>query len=106
MVASLPGLGRSQVADMRDVMAAVPAIDQRGQLDALRAVLGMAEAALPLDVVERLEEHDPAGVEAFDKLERPLDGGGGVVQGGPGLLVVGFDDGPILGEGEADADKG
>ncbi len=66
----------------------------------------MAEAALPLVVGEGLEEHDPAGVEGFDELERPLDGGGGVVQRGPGLLVVGLDGGPVLGEGEANADEG
>ncbi len=57
-------------------------------------------------VVKGLEEHDPAGVEGFDEFEGPLDGRGGVVQGGPGLLVVGLDGGPVLGEGEANADDG
>jgi hypothetical protein len=100
-------LGGTQVVDVRDVVTAVPCVGKGGLLDGLGTVLGMVEAALPLIGGEGLEEHDPAGVEGFDELERPLDGGaGGVVEGGPGLLVIGLDGGPVFGEGEANAGDG
>jgi hypothetical protein len=91
---------------MCDVVAAVPTVDQGGVLDGHGAVFGVAEAALPLLVGEGLEEHDPAGVEGLEEFEGPLDGGGCVVERGPGGLVVRLDGRPVLGEGEADADEG
>jgi hypothetical protein len=94
------------MVDVCDVVAAVPSIDEGSEFNRLRAVFGVAEAALPLGVIEGLEEHDPAGVEGFDELERPLDRGGGVMKGSPGFFVVGFDGGPIFGEGETNADEG
>ena len=84
----------------------MPAVDHGGELDGLASVFGVVESALPLGFVEGLEEHDPAGVEAFDEFEGPLYGGGAVVEGGPGGLVVGFDGRPVLGQSEADADEG
>ena len=66
----------------------------------------MDEAALPLLFRKVLEELDPAGMDAFEDLERPLDGGGVVVEVGPGGLVVGLDGWPVFGEGKAQADEG
>ena len=45
-------------------------------------------------------------MEGFDEFDGPLDGGDGVVQGGPGFFVVGIDGGPIFSKGVADADEG
>ena len=91
---------------MGEVVARMPGIEKRGELDGLGAVLGVDEAAVPLLGREGLEEHDPAGVEAFDEFERPLDGGGRVVKLGPGFFVVGGDDGGNFGEGLANAQDG
>ena len=93
---------------MGEVVAAVPGVEEGDGFDGeAAAVIGMDEAALELVLGEGLEHHDPAGVEAFDELEGPLDwGGGGVMEGGPGFFVVRLDGGPVLGEGEADAGEG
>jgi len=89
-----------------DVMAAVPGVDEGGELNRHRTVFRMNEAALPLLGRKGLKEHDPAGVESFKQFQRPLDGGGRVVQIGPGGFIVGLDGGIIFREGEADADEG
>ena len=102
----LPAFFEAEVNDVGGVVAGVPCVEHGGEFDALGSVFGVAEASLPLAFVEGLEEHDPSGVEAFDQFERPLHGGGGVVKGGPGILVVGLDGGPIFGERKADADEG
>ncbi len=91
---------------MGGVMPAVPGVEAGGEIDGHGSVDGVAEAALPLLLLKGLEEHDPARVEGFDEVERPLDGGGGVVEGGPGLFVVGLDGRPVLGKGEFDAEEG
>ena len=70
---------------MGGVMAAVPCVEEGGLLDGHGTALGVHEGALPVGFGERLQEHDPAGVERFDKLEGPLDGRGErVVEVGPG----------------------
>jgi hypothetical protein len=102
----LPALCDAEVIDVGYVVAAVPAVGEGGQLDGRGAAFGVAVAALPLVVGEGLEEHDPAGVEALEELEGPLDGGCCVAQRGPGGLVVGLDGRPVLGEGEAYSDEG
>ena len=101
----LPVFPHPKVRDVAEVVAGVPGVDEGGVLDGHGAILGVVEAALPLGVVEGLEEHDPASVQAFDEFQGPLCGGGGVVERGPSGLIVGFDGGPVLGEGEADADE-
>jgi hypothetical protein len=67
----------------------------------------MIVAALPLLFGERAEEEHPAVVQRVEKTERELRGrSAGVVEFGPELLIVAFDDGPVLSEGEARADAG
>src|SRR5580704_14563695 len=95
MLQGLPAFAVTQVGDVREVMAGAPCIQQCGVLDGHPAVFGMGVAALPLVVAERLEEHDPAGVKAFDKLERPLGRSSGVMQVCPGCFVVQLDGGPV-----------
>jgi hypothetical protein len=102
----LPVFADPQVIDVGDVVIAVPCIDQRRDSDGLWTVFRMAEAAMPLRIVQRLEHHDPAGVKRFDQFEGPLDRGDGIVQRRPGLLVVGLDGWPILGEGQPGTDEG
>ena len=102
----LPVFALAEVGDVGGVVAGVPGVEAGRELDGDGAAVGMAEAALPLGLVEGLEEHDPAGVEGFDEVEGPLDGGGGVVEDGPGVFVVGLDGGPVLGEGELEAEDG
>jgi len=87
------------------VMTAVPGVEAGGEIDGHGSIDGVTEAALPLLLLEGLEEHDPASVEGFDEVKGPLGGGGGVVEGGPGLFVVGLDGGPVLGEGELNAEE-
>ena len=99
-------LPAAQVSDVGDVVAGVPAVEEGGVFEVHAAHDGMDEAALPLLVGQVLEQHDPAGMDAFEDLEGPLDGGGVVVEVGPGGLVVGLDDGPVFGEGEAQSDDG
>ena len=106
ILSELPALLVAEVGDVGDVVAGVPGVDEGGEFDCLGTVFWVAEASLPFCLGEGLEEHDPAGVEAFDELEGPLDGGGGVMEGGPGGLVVGLDGGPVFGEGEADTYDG
>ncbi len=91
---------------MCDVVAGVPTIEEGGVFEGHAAHDGMYEAALPLLLSEVLEEHDPAGVDAFEDFEGPLDGGGVVMEVGPCCLVVGLDGGPVFGEGQAQADDG
>ena len=92
---------------MGGVVAAVPCVEQGVHVEGHGPTLGVLEAAAELLRGEGLQEHDPAGVEAFDELERPLDwGGAGIVQLGPGFLVVGHDGRPVFGEREAGADGG
>jgi len=102
----LPVFALAEVGDVGRVVAGVPGVEGGGELDGHPAVFGVAEAALPLGLVEGLEEHDPAGVEGFDEVEGPLDGGGGVVEDGPGFFIVELNGGPVFGEGEFDADDG
>ncbi len=90
---------------MGDVMAAVPRVDEGAELNGHGAVVRMLEAALPLLGRKGLEEHHPAGVESFEEFQRPLDGGGGVVQVGPGCFVIRLDGGVVFGESETDADE-
>ena len=98
-----PLFSAAKVGDVRGVVAGVPGVEESGTLDSDAAAFGMDEAALPLSGIQRLEEHDPASVQAFDEVEGPLDGSGGIVKYGPGGLIVGFDGGPIFGKGEFDA---
>ena len=102
----LPAFAFTQVGDVGEVMAGVPCVEQRGVFDGHPAVYRMAVTALPLLVVERLEEHDPAGVQAFNKFERPLGGSRGVVQVCPGCFVVELDGGPVFGKSQTNADGG
>jgi len=82
-----------------DVVAGVPGIEEQKMVKRHAAALGVGYPALPVLDGEGLEEHDPAGVNAFDELERPLGGGVGVGQLGEGFFVVALDDGPVFGEG-------
>ena len=102
----LPVFALAEVGDVGGVVAGVPGVEEGGELDGAGSHLGVAEASLPLGFVERLEEHDPAGVEGFDDVEGPLDRAGDVVEEGPGVFVVGLDGWPVFGEGELDADDG
>ena len=102
----LPILTLAEVSDVSSVVAGVPGVFTGGEFDGGGAALGVVKAAAPLGLIEGLQKHDPAGVEALDQIEGPLDGAGGVVEVGPGVLVVGDDDGPIFGKGELDADNG
>ncbi len=99
-------LPAAKVGDVGDVVAGVPAVEEGGVFEVHAAHDGMDEAALPLLFGKVLEEHNQAGMDAFEDLEGPLDGGGVVVEVGPGGLVVGLDGGPVFGEGEAQADDG
>jgi len=105
-VKASPVLALAEVGDVGGVVAGVPGIEEGGEFDGHGAAIGVAEDALPLSLVEGLEEHDPAGVEGFDEIEGPFDGGDGVVEAGPGVFVVGLDGGRVFGEGEFDAKEG
>jgi len=103
----LPALGDAEVHDVSYVVFGVPGVEEGGFVVGHGATFGVLDAALPLGFVEGLEEHDPAGVETFDDLERPLGGcGGGVVEHGEELLVVAGHGGPVFGEGFAEAVEG
>ena len=102
----LPVLALAEVGDVGGVVAGVPGVEEGGEFDGHGAAFGVAEGALPLGFVEGLEEHDPTGVEGFDEVEGPLDRGTGVVEAGPGVFVVGLDDGVVFGEGKFDAEDG
>ena len=58
---TLPAAGKRRVADVREMVAGVPGIEQGGKLDGLGAAFGVDEAALPLLGRERVEEHAPSG---------------------------------------------
>ena len=104
--ARLPAFFRAEVGDVGDVVAGVPGVVDRGEVQLLRAAFGVVEAALPLGFGEGLKEHDPTGVDAFDDVERPLGRGGGVDQLGESCLVIAGKRGEIFGEGFADAEEG
>jgi len=87
------------------VVLGVPGVVERDKVELLGAALGVGEAALPLVFGEGLEEHDPAGVDAFDDVERPLGRGGKVVKLGEGSFVVAGDAGEVFGKGFADAEE-
>jgi len=89
-----------------DVVAGVPGVEKRGFVVGHGAAFGMFDTAFPLGFVERLEEHDPAGMDAFDDLERPLGGSAGVMQRGEEFLVIAGHGGPVFGEGLAEAVEG
>jgi hypothetical protein len=92
---------------MGGVVAAVPGVEGGHFCEGLTAVFGMVVAALPLIFGERAEEEHPAVVQGIEETERELGGrSAGVVELGPEFLIVAFDDGPILSEGEAGADAG
>ena len=73
---------------MGQVVAGVPGVVEGGEVDLLGAALGVKEAALPLGFGEGLQEQDPAGVNAFDDGEGPLDGSFVVGELGKGGFVV------------------
>jgi len=88
-----------------DVVAAVPGVESGGFSEGLAAVFRMNITTLPLIALQGSEKQDPAGVQAFENLKRKIDGSGpSIGKIGPELLVVRFDGGPVLGEGEAHAD--
>lgn len=90
---------------MGGVVAGVPGVEGGSFGDGLAAVFGMDEAALPLVFREGAQQEHPAVVQGVEETERELGGRGeGVGEFGPELFVVGLDGGPVLGEGEADAD--
>jgi hypothetical protein len=90
---------------MGGVVAAVPGVKGGHFFQGLAAVFGMVVAALPLVFGERAEEEHPAVVQGIEKTERELGGRrASVVEFGPELFIVAFDDGPVLGEGETRTD--
>jgi hypothetical protein len=92
---------------MSGVVAGMPVVEGDGFGDGLAAVFRVVVAALPLIFGKGAEEEDPAVVEGVEEAERVIWGSGeGVGQFGPELLVVGLNGGPVLCEGEADADVG
>src|SRR5216683_2334855 len=102
----LPVFSGTQMRDVRDMVARVPCISERQQLHRHRAILWMMAPAFPLLVVERLQQHHPAGMQAFHKLQRPLHGSRDVVQLRPGRFIVWFDRRPVFGQRKLDADDG
>ena len=96
----------AQMGDVSYVMARVPGVAEGGEIELGGAALGVVEAALPLEFVQGLQQHDPTGVDAFDGFERPLGRGDGVGQLGEGLLVVAGNYRPIFREGFAETMEG
>ena len=85
----------------------MPGVEGDGFGDGLAAVFGVVVAALPLIFGEGAKQEHPAVMQCVKETEREIGGSReGVGQLGPELLVVGLDDGPVLGEREADADVG
>ena len=91
---------------MRDMVAGVPGVEQRSNFYGLASAFRVNEGAPPLLGLKRLQQYDPARMQRFDELERPLDGGDRVMQIGPGGFVVGHDGGIVFRQCEANADEG
>lgn len=67
----------------------------------------MNEGPLPLSLGERFEEQDPPHVEGGEEEQGDIDfGGGGVGEFGPEFFGVGFNEGGVFGESEAEAEVG
>ena len=105
-IVGLPVFGGAEVGDVGYVMDGVPGVVHGGDVQLHGAALRMFVTALELRRRHGLQEHDPTGVDAFEQIDGPLDGSGGVVQFGEGLFVVAGDDGPVFGEGFAEAVEG
>lgn len=88
------------------VMAGMPGVVHGGYGEGCGATFGVVVAALKLRRTHRLQEHDPAGVDAFEDIDRPFDGSCGVMELGEGLFIVAGDGGPVFGEGFTEAMKG
>jgi hypothetical protein len=99
----LPALLGAKIGDVGYVVLGVPGVVERGKVELLGPALGVREGALPLCFCEGLEEHDPAGVDAFDDVERPFGRGVVVVEHGEGGFVVARNGRYVLCEGLADA---
>lgn len=98
-----PAHTRTQMSDVRDVVAGVPAVRQRDLVEALQAALGVLVGAGELLVGHALDQQHPAGVDGLDQFQRPLDGAMRVGQQGEGVLVVAGDDRIVFGEGLLEA---
>src|SRR5438876_8286171 len=92
----LPVFSGTQMRDVCDMMARVPCISERQKLHRHRAILWMMAPAFPLLVVERLQQHHPAGMQTLYKLQRPLDRSRDVVQLRPGNFIIGLDRRPVF----------
>ena len=104
--AELPALLGAEVGDVGYVVLGVPSVVECGEVELLGAALGVGEGALPLGFGKGLEEHDPAGVNSFDNVERPLGRGCVVVEHGEGGFVVTRNDRQVFRKGLAYAKEG
>src|ERR1700752_960710 len=95
--ACLPVLTRTQICNVRSVMAGVPRVNSEHGFEILPAGFRMVVAALEVRVGERLEQRYPALVQSRNHGERAIDGKAAVGETGPCCLVVGLDDGPVFG---------
>ena len=92
---------------MSHMMPSVPGVERRVSIEADGTQLGMLQGPLELLTREPAQERDPAPVERFQERERGGQvGDGSVGKLRPPRLVVGLDRGPVLRDGQLEADIG
>src|SRR5215813_2316408 len=94
LVNALPVVGAAEIGDMRSVVLAVPDVEEEHPVKSADAVIGMAEGACEVGVVERAKQARPAIVEIVEKGQRDFDGSGlSVGEIGPARFLVRLDGG-------------
>lgn len=90
------------------MVPAVPGVEHQGLVEGGSPLITrMVEGALPLRLVEVVQQRDPAAVQALEQGQRHRDGRGGHVgEFGPGGFLIGLDSGVVLRKGQPEAHVG
>src|SRR5215831_5189890 len=100
----LPTAAFAQGSDVRNVMAPMPGILRKQEIDSGEAPLWMTESARPVSRTESAQENHPAHVQIFKDGERRFDGRGfRVGEFSPKGLLISLDRRLILGERQLEA---